>query len=90
MLITSDSITFLNNVKALPFVYVIPGELAHIAFSLNKSNEVYMKSFVDYFLLSNAKKVYLIVDDRMYNSGFPYRAALYNNVPYEIRQYVIH
>jgi hypothetical protein len=90
MLITSDSTTFLNEVKELPFVYVIPGKVGHTDYAENNAKEVYTTTFLQYFLLSNAKKVHLIIDDAMYNSGFCYRAALHNNVPYEIRQYVIH
>jgi hypothetical protein len=37
--------------------------------------------------MSYSKKVYLVIEDKMYNSGFSYRAALLNNVPFERRQY---
>ena len=86
ILVTSDSITFLNKVKELDFVYVIPGKIVHIDHHLKFGKELYMKSFLDYFLLTYSKMVYLVVDGQMYDSGFPYRAALHN-LPYKIKKY---
>ena len=86
ILVTSDSITFLNKAKEFDFVYVIPGKIAHIDHHLIFEKEVYMKSFLDYFLLTYSKKAYLVVDGQMYNSGFAYRAALHN-LPYKIKRY---
>jgi hypothetical protein len=40
-----------------------------------------MKSYIDYYMLSKARKIYLVVDGQMYNSSFAYRAALYNDIP---------
>jgi hypothetical protein len=90
VLVTSDSMSFLEEARKIDFIYVIPGRLAHIDWSLDKSVEIYMKSFLDYFALMNARKIYLIIDDKMMNSGFSYRAALHNNIPYETRRYIIH
>jgi hypothetical protein len=87
ILVTSDSITFLNEAKKYDFVYVIPGKIAHIAFSPGLDKEIYMKSFVDYFVLTYSKKIYLVIDGQMYNSGFPYRASLHKSPPYIIKKY---
>jgi hypothetical protein len=85
ILVTSDSITFLNKVKDMDFVYVVPGEIAHIDKS-GLGKDVYMKVFLDYFLLTHSKMRYLVIDGQMYESGFPQTAALHN-FPLKIRRY---
>jgi hypothetical protein len=86
VLVTSDSKIFLEKVKNRDFVYVIPGELAHIDFSPGLDTNVYMKSFIDYFLLTYSEKIYLVVDGQMFESGFAYRASLHKS-PYIIKRY---
>ncbi len=83
ILVTSDSITFLNRVSTLPFVYVIPGKVVHIGFTYDAAKTTYMKSFVDYYVLSYASKVTLVREKLMYHSGFALRAAMLNNVGYQ-------
>jgi len=83
ILVTSDSITFLNTISSLPYVYVIPGNVVHIGFTFDAEKKTYMKSFVDYFVLSYASKVYLVRDKKMYHSGFALRAALLNKAEYK-------
>lgn len=59
ILITSDSQTFLQRAKEkYEYVYTIPGEVYHIDYTNNKEKFAYMKSFVDLFMLSEAKFVY--------------------------------
>ena len=82
ILVTSDSSTFLEFANKFPFVYVIPGNVVHIGFTFDASKQTYMKSFIDYFLLSYADKVYLVRDKYMYHSGFPLRAALLHQTDY--------
>ena len=86
ILVTSDSTTFLNAIQKLPFVYTIPGEVVHISFSFNADKMTYMKSFIDYYMLSFANRVILVRDAKMYHSGFALRAALLNNCLYEETQ----
>lgn len=83
ILVTSDSTMFLNRLSILPYVYVIPGDVVHMGFTYDASKKTYMKSFVDYFVLSNAKKVTLVRDDKMYHSGFALRAAMLNKAEYK-------
>lgn len=83
MLVTSDSITFLNRLAALPYVYVIPGEVVHIGFTYDAAKKTYMKSFVDYYVLSFAKAVTLVRDKKMYHSGFALRAAMLDGAEYK-------
>lgn len=82
ILVTSDSGTFLQRMAALPYVYTIPGEVVHIGFTYNAAKNTYMKSFVDYFVLSYAWRVTLVRDKKMYHSGFALRAAMLNDAEY--------
>ncbi|MDR2602166.1 MAG: hypothetical protein LBC53_06915, partial [Spirochaetaceae bacterium] len=84
--VTSDSETFLAEAKKFPFVYVIDGEVRHID-APGANNDAVLKVFLDFFVLSHSKKVYLVVDGKMYNSGFSQLAALVNNVPFYINKY---
>ena len=86
IVVLSDSITFINSVKHLDFVFIIPGEIAHLDHQLNLDKNVYMKIFLDYFILTHSKKIYLIIDGNMLQSGFPHRAALHN-LPFIIKRY---
>lgn len=84
LLVTSDSAVFLERIsKALPYVYTIPGKVVHMDYTFTASDDSYMKSFVDLYMISNAKKVWLLQTGEMYNSGFPRRASEINNVPFE-------
>ena len=83
ILVTSDSTTFLQRMSTLPYVYTIPGEVAHIGFTYDASKKTYMKSFVDYYVLSCASRVTLVRDKKMYHSGFALRAAMLNNAEYQ-------
>lgn len=82
ILVTSDSMTFLHKVSQLPYVYTIPGEVVHVGFTYDASKKTYMKSFVDYYVLSYAYKITLVRDKKMYHSGFAYRAAKLNEAQY--------
>ena len=83
ILVTSDSVTFLNVLSDLPYVYVIPGNVVHVGFTFDADKKTYMKSFVDYFMLSYASRIFLVRDQLMYHSGFAYRAALLNGAVYD-------
>jgi hypothetical protein len=83
ILVTSDSITFLNEAKKIDFVYVIEGQRYHCDTDNDNKNAEYMLSFLDMFLLSKAQRVFCPVTDNMYQSGFPQVSALINDVPFE-------
>jgi hypothetical protein len=90
ILVTSDSSTFITAIKELDYVYVIPGNIGHtdICNSADKNYEVYTKTLLDYFIISNAKKVYLISEGKMYaNSGFAFRAALLGGSTFITKRY---
>ena len=82
ILVTSDSKMFLDRLSYLDYVYVIPGNVVHMGFTFDASQDVYMKSFVDYYMLSNAKTVFQMTDKLLFRSGFPKRAAMLNGAKY--------
>lgn len=75
VLITSDSCTFLRYIEDLPFVFTIPGEIAHMQSGRKADLSAYMKSYVDLYMLKDAESVTLLRTDQMYDSGFPEFAA---------------
>lgn len=87
LLVTSDSVTFLQRVRQLEGVHIIPGTLIHM--DGNKRHlpkdtfEVYLKSFLDFYMLSEAQKIYRIGTSYMYPSEFPVYAAKVHNIPFE-------
>ncbi len=83
VLVTSDSSTFIDEIKTLDNVYTIPGKVVHIDNMVDETEEVYMKSFVDFFMLARAQKVYSIGTKIMYRTDFPAYAAKVNDVPFE-------
>ena len=85
ILVTADSITFLQSAKKLPFVYVIEGKIGHINYV--SSDEVNMKTFLDFFMIAHADKAYLAKSDKMYNSEFARRASMIYNKQFELIKY---
>lgn len=84
ILVTSDSSTFLELVNDIKYVYVIKGTVYHMDFYSSSEKLSYMKSFLDLFMLSEAKYIYLVKCGLMYHSGFAKRASLINNIPYKV------
>ena len=87
VLVTSDSKTFLNEVKNIPYCYIIPGQVKHMGFTNDTNSDVYLKSFVDLYMLSYSEKIILAKASCMYHSGFAQRAALLGDKPY--KEYLI-
>ncbi len=83
VLVTSDSIRFLTEISALKSVYIIPGKVVHVDCTTGETNNVYMKSFVDFFMIGNAEKVFIIGTKQMYATQFPVYAAALFNKPFE-------
>jgi len=83
ILVTSDSDSFINAVNNISYIYTIPGKIVHMDYTDGASDEVYMKSFVDLFMLSKSEKVYLVRTPLMLKSGFAYRASLLGGIPYK-------
>lgn len=84
ILVNSDSVTFLEHASNFEFVYTIPGNITHIdANGNNDEYEVYEKTFLDFFMIANAEKIYLLRTGNMYNSGYPYAASKIYDKPFE-------
>lgn len=84
VVLTSDSRKFLDFAKErLDYVYVVPGIVAHMDWSTDIPFDVNLKSFVDFYMISRAEKAFLLQTGKMYNSGFPRRAAQVGNVPFK-------
>lgn len=84
IVIFSDSNIFLNHIThILDYVYVIPGKVVHVDNTSDANIQSYLKTFVDFFLISKASKVFLLYNDLLYKSNFPKRAAEINKVPFE-------
>lgn len=84
ILVTSDSRLFLNSVSDLDYVYTIPGKLVHMSYTPVHDFETHLKSFVDLMMLADAEKLYLLITDKMFHSGFAESASFINNRPYEV------
>lgn len=84
ILVNSDSRTFLQTAAKLDFVYVIPGNITHIDGN-NSSDEynTYEKTFLDFFMIANAERIFLLRTRQMYNSGYPFAASKIYNRPFE-------
>ena len=88
LLVTSDSVTFLKRASQIEGVHIIPGTLVHMDGQKkytpeNSSYEIYLKSFVDFYMLSEAQKIYRIGTSYMYPSEFPVYAAKVHGIPFE-------
>lgn len=83
VLVTSDSARFIEEVKKLPYVYVIPGKIGHVDYSPSSAHDVHIKAFVDMLTLSEASKLYYIVTGKMYRGKFAWTASYIGNKPYE-------
>lgn len=86
ILVNSDSAIFLDRVKLLqlPFVYITPGTPVHIDQDLESDDISYLKTFVDFYMISMAKKVILVKSEKMYNSAFPRYAAIMGNKDFSV------
>jgi len=85
--VASDSITLLDAVSQLPFVFVTPGAAHHTMYHVKDGDDNYDKEFIDFFLISRAEHVYLALKGKMYNSSYPFYASLVGNKPFT-REYI--
>ena len=87
LLVTSDSVTFLERASRIGGVHIIPGTLTHIDGNKNplpeNSYDTYLKSFLDFYVLSEARKIYRIGTSYMYPSECPVYAAKVRGIPFE-------
>lgn len=84
ILLTADSKKFVDYMSGRhDFIYVVPGEIAHIDNQHKSDREIYLKTFLDMFMLSKADAVYQLCTGEMYkNSAFARQAAKLGNKEY--------
>lgn len=83
VLVTSDSSRFIAEIQGIENVYTLPGKVVHMDCNPSEKTEIYLKSFLDFYMLSQAQKVYSIGTRKMYPTEFPMYAAKVNNIPFE-------
>ncbi len=83
ILVTSDSNRMTEIATSLPYVWTNHGKSIHVDKMVSAPAEYYLKSFVDFYLLAGAQKVYSVSTKEMYVSDFPRYAALTGNIPFE-------
>jgi hypothetical protein len=82
VLVTSDSQKFLASLEGIKDIYTIPGEVVHIDYTDNATEDVYIKSFIDLFMLSRASTIFLLSTGQMYKSDFARCASLVKQANY--------
>lgn len=84
--VATDSETFLKRAMRLDSrIFCVDGEIQHpISFFRGNDHnpDVHLKTFLDFFLIMRAEKVYRVQTDQMYASGFPKLAALIGRKPF--------
>lgn len=84
IMVVSDSLTFINHISTFEQIITFPEKTVHVDCAQDDDDQdVYMKPFIDFLLLSRAEKVYSIVAPGMYPSEFPLYASKINNLPFE-------
>ncbi|GHT05552.1 hypothetical protein FACS189440_21720 [Bacteroidia bacterium] len=85
VLIFSDSSLFLERIKQskLP-VIILDGEPGHISYVKNNPDDVVMKTFIDFYMMSRASKIIAIRAPEMFSSNFSDYAALVGNKFFEV------
>ena len=80
-MVTSDSQKFIESVQDIDFVFTIQGSIGHIGFSSGES--IALKTCEDFYMISQARKVYMAYSEDMYRSCFARDAAKTTDVCYE-------
>ncbi|MDE6689050.1 MAG: hypothetical protein K2J86_04080 [Prevotella sp.] len=84
LVICSDSTRFIKEAQRHFNIFTIPGTISHIGNDDIHDYNYYEKTFLDFFTISQAERVFLLKGPYMMQSGFPYAAALAGGVPFEI------
>ncbi|PKH67689.1 hypothetical protein CXF59_07220 [Flavobacterium sp. ALD4] len=86
--VVSDSSFFLDYIKEYTKFNVLPGKPIHVDFSNNDviSNQSHLKTFLDFFFISECDCIVMIRLDLMYYSSFSRYAAILGDKPFSIIQ----
>lgn len=80
VLVTSDSARFVAEASRLPYVHTIDGRIAHVD---TADTDDHTKTFLDFFMIGKAEKVYQLQLGPMYGGFFSKSAALAGDRPFE-------
>lgn len=81
ILLTSDSQRFLDACRDLPWVYIVDGQIAHTD---TPETSDHLKTFLDFWLITEATEVYQLQTSLMYAGNFSLRAALASSRPHHL------
>lgn len=86
VLVTADSPALLEEATKHDKVVSVSGKSVHIDFCKSKTEQDYLKAFVEFMLISKAQKAYLYHNKKYntYLSNFPKYAASLGAVPFEV------
>lgn len=84
VLVTSDSKRFLDACRILPQVHVAEGKISHVDVA---GGDDHTKTFVDFLLISGARRVYQIKTPPMYGGNFSVRAAQAGGKPHLLQEF---
>lgn len=88
MLVNSDSTRFLAHAAQLPYVHVVEGDVAHTdLMEEDGADQMHLKLFLDFLLISRASYVYLLRTGLMRESGYPYAASRIENKYFEVVEF---
>lgn len=79
VVVFSDSKVFAKMSKQRGYD-ILEGDIGHLSY--NQSEETTLKTFVDWYCISRAKKIYSLRGGPLYNSAFPLYASLIGNKEY--------
>ena len=84
ILVTSDSYVFVQRITGMDNIYVFPEKIVHIdTVKAQEGHGTFLKTFVDFYLLSESRKIYSLGTRQMYKSDFPVYASKLNKIPFE-------
>lgn len=87
ILVNSDSHIFLNAANSLPYVIESPGTISHLDTCDTSGYDFNEKTFLDFLLIANASRIYLLKTGKMHKSGYPFAASLLQNKPFQIIEF---
>lgn len=81
--VASDSELFVERAAEIDEVYTLPGKVVHVDYVAGENHLVYLRVFLDFFLIAESEKVFALGTIQMYKTEFPMYAAKVNNIPFE-------
>ena len=80
--VAADSTTFVERATAIEGVYTLSGKIVHIDYIEGEAFSVYLRVFLDFYLLTESESIFAFGTKEMYRTQFPLYAAKVNNIPF--------